>query len=311
MQLAGAEGRIRIGVKELLRLRRAARAVSLGDGRTADAPGARNSLFRGRGMEYEESRPYLPGDDLRSLDWRVTARTGKAYTKLFQVEHERPVLPAFDLSPSMFFATRGRFKAVQAAHLGVLLAWAALAAGERLGALIWGAHGHLELRPRRSIRAVPALIRHLVNYPGWGRVAAGATPTLASASTSLADAMLRLARLARPGSLLCLLSDFRNLDSRGVTGLARLARHSDLLLVLFYDPLEATLPPPGRYQVTDGQLHFSFQSGSHAARRYAAHMRERRKMLAELAHRPGLRLLECSTTDDPLQVLSSPAEKSA
>ncbi|MEO1576267.1 MAG: DUF58 domain-containing protein, partial [Pseudomonadota bacterium] len=102
---------VRVDVADLLELRQSARALSLRSvARRSVQSGARRSAFRARGMDYEESRRYQVGDDMRTLDWRVTARTGKPYTKLFREERERPVLFCVDLGPRMFFATRGVFK---------------------------------------------------------------------------------------------------------------------------------------------------------------------------------------------------------
>ena len=100
--------------------------------------GIRVSRIRGRGMEYSESRIYLPGDDIRRIDWRVTARTGRPHTKLFHEERDRPVLFVVDLGAHMRFGTRGAFKSVVAAEAASLLAWAAAENGDRVGGLVPG-----------------------------------------------------------------------------------------------------------------------------------------------------------------------------
>jgi uncharacterized protein (DUF58 family) len=114
--------------------------------------GTYHSAFRGRGVEFEEVRPYVVGDDVRTIDWRVSARTGRAHTRLFRAERERPVYLLLDQRHSMFFGTRGSMKSVQAAHAAALLAWAALAGGDRVGGLVLGSAGRQESRPRRSRR---------------------------------------------------------------------------------------------------------------------------------------------------------------
>ena len=123
----------RVTSRELIELRRHARKLDLTRRRPALAQLAGNhaSRFRGRGMDYQESRAYQPGDDIRNMDWRVTARSGRAHTKLFQEERERPVVFCIDLGPSLFFATRGALKSVIAARAATLLAWAAAAQGDR------------------------------------------------------------------------------------------------------------------------------------------------------------------------------------
>jgi uncharacterized protein (DUF58 family) len=99
-------------------------------------------------MEFDEVRHYQTGDDIRAIDWRVTARTGKTHTKLFREELERPVLIATDLSASMHFGSQLLFKSVQAAHLASLVAWHAKNRGDRLGGIVFNQHEHLELKPR-------------------------------------------------------------------------------------------------------------------------------------------------------------------
>ncbi|MDH4074155.1 MAG: DUF58 domain-containing protein, partial [Gammaproteobacteria bacterium] len=115
--------------------------------------GAYVSHFKGRGMEFDESRPYQPGDDPRSIDWRVTARSTEAFTKLYREERERPVLIMTDLRANMHFATRGCFKSVNAARAASLLAWAAHHRGDRLGGIVFGDSRHRELRPRLGRQA--------------------------------------------------------------------------------------------------------------------------------------------------------------
>ena len=137
----------------LIRLSGPARAIALDVLRVNSLQtGAYVSRFRGRGMEFDESRPYQPGDDPRSIDWRVTARSTTAYTKLFREERERPVLIAVDLRSNMHFATQGCFKSVNASRAAALLSWAAHHRGDRLGGLIFGDTTHRELKPRLGRR---------------------------------------------------------------------------------------------------------------------------------------------------------------
>jgi uncharacterized protein (DUF58 family) len=143
--------RVEPQLRELMSLAGGARALPSWS-RSIRAPqsGQYLSTLRGRGMEYDESRPYQPGDDIRQLDWRVTARTGKPHTKLFREERERPVFICVDYRRAMFFATKGVFKAVQAARLAALLAWRAQQQGDRVGGLVFADAIHHELPPRRN-----------------------------------------------------------------------------------------------------------------------------------------------------------------
>ena len=199
-------------------------------------------------MEYDESRPYQAGDDIRTLDWRVTARTGRPHTKVFREERERPVYICCDFSPSMFFATQGVFKSVQAARAAALLAWKAQQSGDRVGGLVFSANTHHELPPERGKPGVIRLLKKLIEV---GELPD--PPPSMTHSGALAKAVARLKRMAKPGSLIFLLSDFRELDDACESDLARLARHNDLTLLFVNDPFEAALPSANAHgRVTDG-----------------------------------------------------------
>ena len=152
----------------LIRLSGPARAIALDVLRVNSLQtGAYVSRFRGRGMEFDESRPYQPGDDPRSIDWRVTARSTTAYTKLFREERERPVLVAVDLRSNMHFATQGCFKSVNASRAAALIAWAAHHRGDRLGGLIFGDTSHRELKPRLGRRSALRFVHELAEHADW------------------------------------------------------------------------------------------------------------------------------------------------
>lgn len=196
------------------------------------------STLRGRGMEYDESRPYQPGDDIRQLDWRVTARSGKPHTKLFREERERPVLLCIDYRASMFFATRGVFKAVQAARAASILAWRAQQNGDRVGGIVFADRDHHERPPRRGKTAALQWVKLLADEAPKYRQ----TRTLNEPDRSLAEAMTRLRRIARPGSLIFILSDFRAFNDECKTELVRLTGRTDIALIAVHDPLEAEFP---------------------------------------------------------------------
>ena len=120
--------------------------------------GLHKSVYKGRGMDFAESRPYQPGDDIRTIDWRVTARSGRVHTKVFEEEREKPVMVWVDLRPAMFFATRGRFKAVIATEVAALLLWKTLDEGDRIGGVIQNGQ-HVELKPSRSRSAALHFLR--------------------------------------------------------------------------------------------------------------------------------------------------------
>jgi len=286
-----------VDLSTLVRFHHSAHLLPLRVGRIrASSGGQYQSRLRGRGMEYDESRPYSPGDDTRHLDWRVTARTGRAYTKLFREERERPVIIAVDYRPAMFFATRGRFKSVLASQLAALLAWSADRHGDRIGAQFISASGVHEYRPRRGRKAVLQLLRQLQRY--GRRQAAGKQPP------SLASAFQRLRRVAHPGSLIAIISDFRGLDAEATAALIQLSRHTDLILIAISDPLEAELPPPGHYRIGDGQRVTELDSTDRGfSEEYRQRFARRRQDLQALSRKCRARLITASTGDPPLTLL--------
>lgn len=300
--MADSTDPIRVSVPALVGLSRAAVSVRLGRGRILSRQsGDYQSPFRGRGMEFDESRLYQPGDDIRNIDWRVTARTGKTHTKLFREERERPVFVWLDLRTPMHFATRGRYKSVLAAQLAALIAWSALNNGDRVGGVIFSEHDHHELKPRRGKTAVLRLINRIANDVAWTRPA-----SRGGDRRSLEHALQRLRRVARPGSLVFLISDFRELDSQAQIPLARLSRHNEVAMLFVYDQLEEELPPPGRYRVLDGGREFLLDtSDSHLAGQYQQQFRARLDRLQQLSAGNSIRLLPCRTDAEPLSVLLS------
>ncbi len=201
------------------------------------------SRFRGRGMEFDESRVYQPGDDQRNMDWRVTARAGTPHVKLFREERERPVWLLVDQGASMRFGTRVAFKSVIAAEAAALLGWAAVDRADRVGGLVFDEARHLERRPATRTAGLLPLLERLTEPAAAGERGHG----------SLAQAAAHLTRLVRPGSLVAVISDFAGVRPDARRWLAELTAGGELLLIMVHDPLEAAAPTPGRYPVTDGR----------------------------------------------------------
>ncbi len=299
---------IRVDADDLIALR--GRAERLKPARPLPArsslAGAHRSRFRGRGMDYRESRHYQAGDDIRNMDWRITARAGHPHIKVFDEERERPVVVMVDFGPSMFFASTGAFKSVVAARLAALIGWSAIGHADRVGALIFNG-GHQELQPAGGRRGQMRLIRALVQAgdPERGLEAHAATDD-GDAPASLSDALVRLRRVARPGSLVFLLSDFYSMDADSARHLSRLARHNDLTAFQIVDPLEVEPPPPGRYGISDGLRSGFIDTGHRAEReRYAAHFSRHHAAVGAATEGSGIPLLRCTTADDPAERLAA------
>jgi uncharacterized protein (DUF58 family) len=290
---------IEVDVDDLIGLRFRAQRLELGIARRArqTMTGAHDSRFRGRGMEFAESRIYQPGDDVRSIDWRVTARTGRPHTKLFQEERERPVILLVDLGASMFFGTRKAFKSVLAAETAALIAWAAMHGGDRVGALVAGRSAHMELKPvagrrgvLRVLRALAALSRRASDDEGQ--------------KIDLSGSLLRARHVARPGSLLVIISDFYGLDEAAVGHLTRMRQHNDMLACWIHDALECEPPPPGRYGVSDGWQTATLDTVSRRARaRYTASFAGEFERLRATLGRLAIPLLPIATGDDAAEAL--------
>lgn len=198
------------------------------------------SPVRGRGMEYAESRGYAQGDDARHIDWRVTARTGRMHTKLFQAERQRLTLLVADTSPALYFGTRVRFKSVQAARAGAVAAWAALRDGDRLAALR-GSHGQPPVAPAGGTRGVLRVLDALVRWYA-------AVP---EDDAGLALALEQARRLLRPGSRLYVMADAGSVAAVPASAWAGLALHHEVTVLLVEDPLERD-PPRARLPFLDG-----------------------------------------------------------
>jgi uncharacterized protein (DUF58 family) len=259
--------------------------------------GSHASARKSRGMEFAGTRPYQSGDDVRALDWRQTARRGRPYTKLSQEEHERPLQLLVDLGPGMRFGTRVAFKSVLAARAAALLAWRAVAAGDRVGALVWNGG---------ELQAIRAQGRHHGALTVLGCLAAVSAAPPAAPAATLATPLRALACSVRPGSLTVIISDFATQDTEAERTLFALARSTQLLLLHVYDTFEAQAPPPGRYPITDGQRRLVLDLRSEAARSaYGAAFAARRLALEQLARRSGATLLSLPTHVAPETALAA------
>lgn len=287
----------RIEADDLIALRREAVHVDLSSRRRVmtDLAGAHVSGFRGRGMDFEEHRAYQPGDEARTIDWRVTARTGKPHVRLYREERERPVLLAIDLRPPMWFGTRGCYKAVLAARAAALCAWSAVANGDRVGGLSFGRRHHTEIRVAGGPRGVLRLLHSLESD----------TPLETDAAPrALADAIQRLLRTTRPGSLVGLFSDFRGMGRIEADLLRRLTRRAELIVGFVHDPLEAELPPPGQYPVADcaGGAAYLLNTACKPARvRWQEAFHARRRAAQDLALGCGAHWLDLGTATPLLE----------
>ncbi|MEZ5464763.1 MAG: DUF58 domain-containing protein [Lysobacteraceae bacterium] len=283
---------LRADVTELLALRSRAMELLAGYRRRSASreSGPSHSAFRGRGMDYAESRPYAPGDDVRHIDWRVTARTGRAHSKVFQAERDRVTALIIDRSASMAFGTRNCLKSVAAARLAALLAWTGSMEGDRLAAI----SGSDVVPPTRGRGAI---LRVLNALSSWSEGSSGAEEPAVDLNHSLE----RLPRLIRPGSHVLLLADARSIDARCEPALRALSAHHDVIALLVCDALERHSPPAGRYLAAgpEGVVPLDLDSAE-ARERWFRHFDDlQQTALAHLAG-CGIRAHRVATNDDPV-----------
>ena len=256
--------------------------------------GQHRSSFRGRGIDFDEVRIYQPGDDVRNIDWRVTARTGKTHTKLFREERERPVYLVVDQRETMFFGTQKAFKSVVAARTAALLAWASRAQGDRVGGFLFNDTDVQELRPKEGKRGIQTFFRMLLQY---NQSLEGQFDGRDSRQ-SITQALGGLNQVVRPGSLIFIISDFHNFDDITLQHLSVCSRHSDMIAIQIQDPMEKQLPPPGAYGFTDGMRSVRLNTGSRNLRKeYALHYVERQTRLRDQLNGIAVPLIEIATHD--------------
>lgn len=293
--MSNVNERVFISLKALIDLAAPAMSLNLKHlSPRAQQSGGFLSPVKGRGMEFAESRMYQAGDDVRNIDWRVTARTGKVHTKVFREERERPVFISVDGRHTMRFATRGVFKSVLAAKLAALIAWAAQHQGDRIGGQLFTDSECREVKPENGKHAVLRFLNVLLT----------ANESKHTQQTIQLDSVLaRLVQHAHPGSLVYIISDFRGFNATSELHLSKLAKHCEIILLFVYDRLEVALPDQGQYRFTDGENDLVIHVNDTQGLAYQQQFQQRLAQLQQLAKRLKLTLIQCSTEYEPMQCL--------
>jgi uncharacterized protein (DUF58 family) len=293
---ADGDGRSEVSLAELIALR-----ARIGRARMTPLPsramrsGQQSSRLYGRGMDYAESRVYQAGDDVRRLDWRLTARSGKLHTKLFQEDREGCLLILLDTHASMRFGTRERFKSVQAARAAAVSAWHAVRAGERVGVMAFGPADRL-LRPRAGPHGALAVCGALAEWD---------TTPPSSKVEPLAEALARASRVLHGASRVLLISDGFSCDALARQRMLDLTRHAGLSVLVVADALELALAPPGRYPLEHAGERREVLLQSERQRREFQHaLGAGPTRLGELARSLGLRCGSIDTTADPFDAVT-------
>ncbi len=300
-----SEGITWISAQSLIKLRLHASQLLVDSSKIhAKQGGAYLSSFKGRGMEFDESRIYQAGDDIRNMDWRVTARTGTAHTKVFREERERPVLFWLDLNASMMFATRNKFKSVIATEIACLIAWSAAKNNDRVGGLVFSAEEHIEIKPRRGKNAVLDFIGRCTKHKAWHSGGSVSSAENNTSERNMSSAISRLQKVTHPGSLVFMISDFHDMNEKAFSHLASIARNNDIVLIKVTDPIEIKLPSSGSYRVTDGRNELQIHTASKKTReQYHQRYLSRNDRLEKFCRQHRIYLIPISTAQDAFDQL--------
>jgi uncharacterized protein (DUF58 family) len=251
--------------------------------------------MRGRGLNFEEIRDYRVGDDIRSIDWKVTARLRKPHIRVFNEERDRQTIIVVDQRLSMFFGSRRAMKSVTAAEAAAIAAWRVLGVGDRIGAVVFGDRDLVEVAARRSRATVLQTLSAIVAQ----NQALGVGRGLVSTPAMLNSALEHARRRAPHDAAVIIISDFDGADDATRASITTLARHNDVIAVLVHDPLQSDLPPSASMTVTDGELQIRLDVGRDSVRRSVSQVtQDRLKTVFAWTHELGIPVLPLSAAED-------------
>lgn len=256
--------------------------------------GKHTSKLRGRGLDFEEVRKYVAGDDIRNIDWRVTARTRTTYTKVFTEEKEKPVLTIVDLTSGMFFGSQVYTKSYLASQLAAITAFKVLKNGDRFGGLIFDTESTDIFFPQRSRKVVLQYLKKLVEKCSG---LAKNTPTITSKEKIFEQTLLKTVSLATHDYLIVVISDFYEISATSKKHLIQLAKHNDVILSRISDPMEEKLPKE-KLVLTDGdlQLLWDFNKKNSGEKYETTFNNEKNSFLNEMG-KYKIPVMELNTTD--------------
>jgi uncharacterized protein (DUF58 family) len=244
--------RIHVSLRHLQSLQAAARNLNFLPRQPSASVlnGRHASRLRGRGLNFEEMRDYLPGDDIRSIDWKATARTGTPHVRVFTEERDRPALLVVDQRMSMFFGSVLNMKSVTAAEVAAIAAFRILDVGDRVGGIVFDDDRQVEFVPKRSRRMSHALLETIAEF----NTGLNADRPANASAGSLNTVLQSVSRIAHHDHLVFVLSDFDGIDDSTHRHLSNIARHNDLILGLIYDPSARAVASGPRAILGDGEM---------------------------------------------------------
>ncbi|MEA3278778.1 MAG: DUF58 domain-containing protein [Pseudomonadota bacterium] len=254
--------------------------------------GRHASRLRGRGLNFEELRNYLPGDDIRNVDWKATSRTSRPHVRVFTEERDRPVWLLVDQRASMFFGSRERLKSVTAAEAAAVSAWRVLGLGDRVGALVFDDTEIVEIKPQRSRNQVMRILGEVVRKNHALRAGAG----IATNPGMFNEVLRRLLPLVKHDTLVTLISDVSGADDDSVRMVTQLNQHNDVILAFVYDPMEQELPGVGRLAMSDDTGQIEVDTSRSALRRgFEEHFQDGLRKMQALSRKQAIPLLQIGT----------------
>ncbi len=252
------------------------------------------SRLRGRGLNFEELRKYQSGDDVRTIDWKVTARTRSPYVRVYTEEKDRAVLVVCDQRLNMFWGTRERLKSVTAAQAAALAAWRATAVGDRIGAVIFNDEEVIEHRPQRSQKSVMNVLNSVVRMNQKLKVDSKVEPN----PSMLNEALKKALTLATHDMLVIIVSDFFGVDKTTEKLTAKLSQHNDVLGILVTDPVRES-PQAQKVTASDGRLQMEIPFDRKSVRdKVVGSYREERDGIAHFMRKLSAPLLTLSNQGD-------------
>lgn len=285
-----------VSLAELQQLRHTAKQCLLHKGKSAAQRGGHHqSRIVNRGMEFEDVRPYQPGDDTRSIDWRVTARTQVTHSKRYSEEKEKPIITVVDQRSSHFFGSNPCFKSVYGCQLAAIINWATVATGDRSGGVVFSCHDITETRPARSHKTVNRWLQQLTTANHQLSASSRDTQTMS-------HGLQHVIRTCHTGTEIIIISDCYDIDEQCEQHLFYLSRHHRVTLVWVVDQLEMALPTMSKATISNGEAIQSLPINTRLREQFAQHYHQKQNQLTQRCQGLGIRFIQAPVQTPPADI---------
>lgn len=254
--------------------------------------GKNSSKLRGRGLNFEELRHYRPGDDIRSMDWKTTRRTGKPHIKVYTEERERNIYILVDQRSTMFFGSTHKMKSVIASELAALIAWNVVDSGDRIGAIVYGDEKIQLVPAKRGRQHVVQVLTEVVNQNR--KLKTG--KKLLNPSKSINEVLTKVNHLCSNNSLVVFIGDGHGWNEQSSQLVKNISQHNEIIACHVFDPLEDALPKMSQMVITDGELQIQFSSqDSHINSKYQSSVEQQMSQYENMARKYRIPLIPITT----------------